>query len=162
MLFANTAKELEDQINLVPSQYKVYTKGQSEEFYNARGEWIYDKTLHDNYIDHDMLARGISSRFFPQTDPQKIANSWLQDHLTKDNALSTQMIVAKYEKEIKELAESEETRGLTIIPLALYNKGRVIKISIAIVRGKKKGDKRESIKKREASRDIAREMKGRG
>lgn len=103
MLFANTAKELEDQINLVPSQYKVYTKGQSEEFYNARGEWIYDKTLHDNYIDHDMLARGISSRFFPQTDPQKIANSWLQDHLTKDNALTTQMIVAKYEKEIKEL-----------------------------------------------------------
>lgn len=103
MLFANTAKELEDQINLVPSQYKVYTKGQSEEFYNARGEWTYDKTLHDNYIDHDMLSRGISSRFFPQTDPQKIANNWVQDHLTKDNALTTQMIVAKYEKEINEL-----------------------------------------------------------
>lgn len=103
MLFANTAKELEDQINLVPSQYKVYTKGQSEEFYNARGEWVYDKTLHDNYIDHDMLSRGISSRFFPQTDPQKIANGWLQDHLTKDNALATSMIVAKYEKEIQEL-----------------------------------------------------------
>jgi SsrA-binding protein len=65
-------------------------------------------------------------------------------------------------KEIKELSKSEETMGLTIIPLALYNKGRVIKISIAIARGKKKGDKRETIKKREASRDIAREMKGRG
>ncbi len=65
-------------------------------------------------------------------------------------------------KEIRELAKSEETRGLTIVPLALYNKGRVIKISIAIARGKKKGDKRESIKKRESERDIAREVKYRG
>jgi len=103
MLFANTSKELEDQIAKVPSEYKVYTKGQSEEFYNARGEWIYDKTLHDNYINTDLLSRGISARFFPQTDPGKIVNGWLQDHVAKENALIKQMVLAKYEKETNEL-----------------------------------------------------------
>lgn len=103
MLFANTSKELEDQIAKVPAQYKVYTKGQSEEFYNAKGEWTYDKTLHDNYIDHDLLSRGISSRFFPQTDPSKIVNGWLQDHVAKENTIIKQMVLAKYEKEANEL-----------------------------------------------------------
>ena len=103
MLFANTSKELEDQIKLVPKEYKVYTKGQSEEFYNARGEWTYDKTLHDNYINTDLLSRGISSRFFPQTDPAKIVNGWLQDHVAKENTLIKQMVLAKYEKETNEL-----------------------------------------------------------
>lgn len=103
MLFANSSKELEDQIAKVPAEYKVYTKGQSEDFYNARGEYIYDKTLHENYIDHDLAARGISSRFFPQTDPGKIVNGWLADHTVKENALIKQMVLAKYEKETNEL-----------------------------------------------------------
>lgn len=103
MLFANTSKELEDQIKLVPSEYKVYTKGQAEDFYNAKGEWTYDKTLHDNYINTDLLSRGISSRFFPQTDPGKIVNGWLQDHVAKENTLIKQMVLAKYEKETNEL-----------------------------------------------------------
>lgn len=103
MLFANSSKELEEQITKVPSQYKVYTKGQSEEFYNAKGEWTYDKTLHDNYLNTDLLSRGISSRFFPQTDPQKIVNDWLGDHVAKENTLIKQMVLAKYEKETTEL-----------------------------------------------------------
>lgn len=103
MLFANTSKELEDQIKLVPSQYKVYTKGQAEEFYNARGEYIYDKTLNENYIDHDLLSRGISSRFFPQTDPQKIVNSLLDHHVQGENALTKAMVLGRYEKEVAEL-----------------------------------------------------------
>lgn len=61
--------------------------------------------------------------------------------------------------ELSELAKAEETQGLTIVPISVYNKGRVIKIAIAIARGKKKADKRESIKKREAEREIARSMK---
>ncbi len=62
-------------------------------------------------------------------------------------------------KELAELARSEDKAGLTIVPLSMYNKGRVIKLRLAVARGKKKGDKRESIKKREALRDIAREVK---
>ena len=62
-------------------------------------------------------------------------------------------------KELAELAKNEEQNGLTIVPISMYNKGRVIKLRLAIARGKKKGDKRETIKKREALRDIAREVK---
>ncbi len=63
-------------------------------------------------------------------------------------------------KEIHTLAENETKKGLTIVPISMYNKGRKIKISIAISRGKKKFDKRETIKKRETERDMQREMKG--
>jgi SsrA-binding protein len=63
-------------------------------------------------------------------------------------------------KEIGELGGSEK-KGLTIVPLSVYNKNRKIKVEIASVKGKKKFDKRESIKKRDTDREIRREMKER-
>ncbi len=48
---------------------------------------------------------------------------------------------------------------LTIVPIAIYNKNDLIKVSVAIVRGKKKYDKRETTKKRETDREVRREMK---
>lgn len=62
-------------------------------------------------------------------------------------------------KEIAQLSGVESKKGLTIVPISVYNKGKKLKVSIATVRGKKKFDKRESIKKREAERDIARTLK---
>ena len=64
-------------------------------------------------------------------------------------------------KEIAALAGSEKNKSLTIVPIAVYNKGRKIKVEIALVKGKKKQDKRESIKKRETDREIRREYKER-
>lgn len=62
-------------------------------------------------------------------------------------------------RELKELIGKEQERGLTIVPISMYNKGRKIKLEIAVVRGKKKYDKRESIKKRDIERDIGRTLK---
>ena len=62
-------------------------------------------------------------------------------------------------KEINELAGSEKNKSLTIIPISVYNKNRKIKVEIALVKGKKKFDKRESIKKRDVEREIRREVK---
>ena len=64
-------------------------------------------------------------------------------------------------KEIAELADSEKNKSLTIVPISVYNKGRKIKVEIALVKGKKKLDKRETIKKRETDREIRREYKER-
>ena len=64
-------------------------------------------------------------------------------------------------KEIRELADSGTNKSLTIIPLSVYNKGRKIKVSIALAKGKKKFDKRETIKKRETDREIRRNYKDR-
>lgn len=58
--------------------------------------------------------------------------------------------------EIAELAEAEGTKGLTIVPLKVYNKGRFLKLDLAIARGKKQFDKRESIKKRDVERELKR------
>lgn len=63
------------------------------------------------------------------------------------------------QKEINELEEKSEKQGLTIVPIKLYNKNRNIKVEIAVARGKKKFDKRESIKKKDTGRDIEREVK---
>lgn len=62
-------------------------------------------------------------------------------------------------KELRELAQKLETPGLTLIPLSLYNKGGLIKVEVALARGKKKYDKREDIKKRDDQRNIERSIK---
>jgi SsrA-binding protein len=64
-------------------------------------------------------------------------------------------------KEIALLAEAEEKKGLTVVPIEMYNAGRYLKVRIAIVRGKTNIDKREDIKKRDAEREISRELKRR-
>lgn len=62
-------------------------------------------------------------------------------------------------KEIKKLAEKDDIKGLTLVPISVYSKGPYIKVSIAIGRGKKVFDKRETIKKRDLDREVRREYK---
>lgn len=64
-------------------------------------------------------------------------------------------------KEISKLAGNESKASLTIVPISVYNSGRFIKVKIAIARGKKKFDKRETIKRRQSERDVRRELKDR-
>jgi len=62
-------------------------------------------------------------------------------------------------KEIGELADSGKNKSLTIVPISVYNKNRKIKVNIALAKGKKKFDKRESIKKRDTEREVRRTLK---
>lgn len=62
-------------------------------------------------------------------------------------------------KELATLERETEKAGLTAVPLALYNAGRNIKLKIGLARGKKKTDKRESIKARDTKREIERTLK---
>ncbi|MFI5260503.1 MAG: SsrA-binding protein SmpB [Candidatus Paceibacteria bacterium] len=64
-------------------------------------------------------------------------------------------------KELNTLLIEESKKGLTIIPLELYSIGRLVKARIAIVRGKGKADRREDLKKRDASRETGRVLKTR-
>jgi SsrA-binding protein len=63
--------------------------------------------------------------------------------------------------QIAHLAGYEKQKGLTILPLKVYNKGLKLKVVIGISRGKKKADKREDIKRRDTERDIGRKLKRR-
>lgn len=64
--------------------------------------------------------------------------------------------------EIAYMAGKVKERGLTLMPIKVYNKGRRIKIEFALARGKKQYDKRESISKREVMRKIERTLKDTG
>jgi len=63
-------------------------------------------------------------------------------------------------KELKALIGLDSAKGLTLVPLSWYTRGRLLKLEFASMRGKKKADKRETIKKRDTDRDIERIMKG--
>lgn len=62
-------------------------------------------------------------------------------------------------KEIGQLAGKEKEKGLTLVPISVYNKGKLLKLKLAVAKGKKKYDKRETIKQREAKREIDRTLK---
>lgn len=63
--------------------------------------------------------------------------------------------------EIQELAAAEARKGLTVVPIEVYNSGRYLKVRVAIVRGKGKSDKREDLKLKDAKRDMDRALKRR-
>jgi len=62
-------------------------------------------------------------------------------------------------KQIAELAAHEGQKGLTIVPLRVYNKGKHLKLAIGVARGRKKYDKRAVLKERDTKRDIDRSLK---
>ncbi|NEQ49376.1 MAG: SsrA-binding protein SmpB [Leptolyngbya sp. SIO3F4] len=66
-----------------------------------------------------------------------------------------------HKAEIRKLIGKVEEKGLTLVPLKLYLKKGRVKVNIAIGRGKKLHDKRESLKQKQEKRDIARMMKNR-
>ena len=63
-----------------------------------------------------------------------------------------------HRREIDRLAGRIHERGLTLVPLSLYEKRGRIKVEIAVVKGKEEHDKRQDVKKRDAQRDIDRGM----
>ena len=64
-------------------------------------------------------------------------------------------------REITDISARVTVKGLTLVPLELYFKDGIAKIRIALAKGKKLHDKRETLKKAEASREISRAMKSR-
>lgn len=64
-----------------------------------------------------------------------------------------------HRQEINKLIGQTEQKGLTLVPLKMYLKKGRVKVAIGLGRGKKLHDKRESVKKRDDQRDMARAMK---
>jgi SsrA-binding protein len=61
-----------------------------------------------------------------------------------------------HRKEIRRLIGAVEREGLTLIPLELYFKNGVAKVALALAKGKKLHDKRDTEKQRDAEREMAR------
>lgn len=64
-----------------------------------------------------------------------------------------------HKKEVVQLTSKLHEKGLSLIPTKIYSTHNQIKVELALARGKKKYDKRESIKKRELERELRRKTK---
>ena len=83
----------------------------------------------------------------------KMAN--IQNH---DPLRSRKLLLKR--SEINKLYTKTSERGLTIVPTKIYFKGGRAKIEIALAKGKKIYDKRETIKKKDVGREMDRALKG--
>ncbi|HUJ15484.1 MAG TPA: SsrA-binding protein SmpB [Thermoanaerobaculia bacterium] len=105
--------------------------------------------LKDSYVDVD---RGEAWLVGTHISPYSHGNRENHDPERKRKLLLHRREIDKLEGQIVE-------KGLTIVPLRLYFKGGRVKAEIAVVRGKKLYDKRESEKRRELDREAEAAMK---
>lgn len=108
MIYAADAKSLEQMINKVPPRFMVLRKDQMSDYFKAHGEFDWEKTIHENYIDSSLKSAGVSNPFFIRTDPQLITKSWVADHLKSDDIFARELINAKFEKEFQFFREQGE------------------------------------------------------
>jgi len=75
-------------------------------------------------------------------------------HFEPDPVRERKLLLHK--REIRKIKQQTAEKGLTVIPLSIYFKGKNCKLELGVARGKKLYDKRESIKKRDEDRKIRR------
>jgi SsrA-binding protein len=64
-----------------------------------------------------------------------------------------------HKRELRKLQGKLTLRGLTLVPIKLYSKGRRLKLEVALGEGKKLHDKREAKRAKEAEREVRRHLK---
>ncbi len=74
-----------------------------------------------------------------------------------DRVRARKLLLTK--KELLHLQNEGSKKGITIIALSIFAKGKKLKLDLALARGKKKYDKRETLKKKDADREMRREIK---
>ncbi|MCL0042668.1 SsrA-binding protein SmpB [Thermodesulfovibrionales bacterium] len=79
-------------------------------------------------------------------------------NITNHEPLRTRKLLLN-KKEINRLRDKAQQKGYTLIPLKIYFKGPYAKVEIGLAKGKRLYEKRETIKEREAKREIERAMK---
>ena len=84
--------------------------------------------------------------------PYKEGNIWNQDPDRRRKLLL-------HKKQIQKLDQETKGTGMTLVPLKVYLKDGYAKLLLGLAKGKHDYDKRESIKRREQNRDVARVMK---
>jgi SsrA-binding protein len=85
--------------------------------------------------------------------PYEPANRWNADPLRTRKLLLNR-------REIRRLIGATRQEGFTLIPLELYLKDGYVKLALALGKGKKNFDKRETAKQRDADREIQRAIRG--
>lgn len=76
---------------------------------------------------------------------------------SRDSKRDRKLLLHKYE--IDKIVGKINAKGMTLVPVALYFKDNLIKVEVALCRGKQTQDKKETIKRRDIERDLKRQIK---
>ena len=82
---------------------KVMFKQEAEDYYKSIGQFDYEKTINNNYLDVEAHRKGVSAPFIVATDPNKITSDMLTWHMQRETGLVRQSVTANYEVEFAEL-----------------------------------------------------------
>ena len=112
MIYAANEKDLQTltrqiQDSNIPG-LKVLTKGESEDYFKAQGQYEWERSLNDNYINTELRRRGISSSPLPVTDPKRIVNDFLDWHLRRAANTVREVVSHKYSRQMEVLRASAE------------------------------------------------------
>ncbi|MCU0606505.1 MAG: SsrA-binding protein SmpB [Candidatus Edwardsbacteria bacterium] len=79
------------------------------------------------------------------------------DHGNRFNAESTRpRKLLLHKSEIRKLAQRRAEQGLTLVPMSIYLTRGLVKVQLALARGRKQHDKRDAIKRRDIERELRR------
>jgi SsrA-binding protein len=99
-------------------------------------------------VKNEAFLFNVHISYFETTNP----------HFKPDERRTRKLLLHK--KEIRKLESKIMQEGLTVVPLSIYfNHKNIAKVQIALAKGKKLHDKRESLKKRQADREASAAMK---
>ncbi|MCE2992250.1 MAG: SsrA-binding protein SmpB [Candidatus Jidaibacter sp.] len=116
----------------------------------AKSLRAHDVNINDAYVDHENGAMMLINSYIPEYDKAATAFNHSPRRTRK---------LLLHKRQIKKLIGMIKTKGVTIVPLSVYfNNKNIAKLEIAVVRGKKEYDKRESIKQADWKREKARIM----
>ncbi|NLN48836.1 MAG: SsrA-binding protein SmpB [Clostridiales bacterium] len=76
----------------------------------------------------------------------------------KDPIRTRKLLLNRFE--INKLIGYVQQKGYTLIPLSIYLKGSLVKIELAVAKGKQLHDKRQAFAERDAKREVEREFRG--
>jgi hypothetical protein len=112
MLYAKDAQTLDNMRNEIMSDpelrgrgLRVITKTEAEEYYKSVGQYEFERTLNENYINTALARKGKSQSFLPTTDPDKIVNDFLEWHLQRDSSLIRTTTEHKYAQDFATLRQ---------------------------------------------------------
>ena len=86
------------------------------------------------------------------------ANFAIENATDESSTRSRKLLLHK--KELFSLNAKIKAKNLTFVPVAMYTRGRFVKISLGLAKPKKKADKRQDLRMKAIKRDIEREIKG--
>ncbi|MBI3300235.1 MAG: SsrA-binding protein SmpB [Elusimicrobia bacterium] len=85
--------------------------------------------------------------------------AYKQNTLEDISSTRTRKLLLK-RRQIEKLATAQDQKGMTLIPLEIYFKRGWAKVAVAVGKGKRGPDKRDELRRRDATRELARSFKG--